>query len=653
MLCEDGNPKVIDLTEKDEDITILIKNKYPIIYEALMNDDYVMEDNYPSFFHEIVYDNKIIGFYTYNEVKEYQDQICITEFYVIPEYRGNKIMINTLLDLTLTNQNFILYKPTRRVIEIFIENGLAWHFSKNMVRSIFKLSAELNDLLTNKKIQKYYYDIDYEMGMMNIFTNLFDTNTCSIVFNDPLGFIADENMICMSNPRQYDIQHYKLSKKLRNIDKKYIKNNHKNIVRNILKNDAKEAKIMEQISSNIKVEQIISEKEIDKYHKEHDIPVETLKEMVKDIQKAFDKKEINLEHIRTRFEFLVDQHLYPEEDEVYSGGCDYCGEVVFKNGICQVCGYNHYEKKLEEIKNQIRNQEDSSTGLYKSLLEKIRANNLDVNNVRDAQLEIAEVSFLKFLDDMRDYSFIHNFDDDYEISEEIYIKSLLEKKYIESTPNPHNDDEKAFLYKLKVDNQIPTLRSYKYHMHREYIYKINKKGRRYYKQNKCANLYLEYLHKLPYYEFKQYYNENITKLSKTELLKNYIKIEEEKAVENYDVDMYLDILVSKVEVSSDIYEKSVNLVQSIICSLNKYFSKKEPSITETPLTLENEVLIMENIDMLRQHNLDEIFNKAYDNILIPSLKHDKEDRYDDIGDILDTNDIININRDLSYKYLEM
>ena len=649
---EDNTPKVIDMTEHEEDITVFLKNEYPIIYEAYQNDDYTMEYIYPNFFHEIIYDDKIVGFYTYDEVKEYQDQICITEFYIIPEYRGNKIMINTLIDLTINNKKFTIYKPTQRVIEIFIENNMAWHFSKNLVRSIFKLSSRYNDVFKNKKISNCYYDIDLSMGMIDVYTNLYDTNTCSIIFNDTMNLITDEEMICMSNPRQYDLQRYNLSKKLKKVDKKYMRNNYKNIVRNVLKNEEKEAEVMEKILSDIGVEQIITEEEIDKIHKDKDIPVETLKNMINDVQKALDNNDINYEHIRTRFEFLVDNDICLDEEED-SFGCDYCGEVTFKKGICQICGYNQFDKRLEKIKDKIENQVDSSTGLYNSLLEKIASKNLDINMVKEAQIEIAEVSLLKFLDNMGDHSFLVNFDDDYEISEEYYIKSLLDKKLIEATPNPNVDDDKSMLYNMKLNNDMPTITNYKFLKHMDYIFKINKKGRRYYKTNKCAKLYLEYVPSLPYYEFKQYYNENITKVSKTELLRNFIKIEEDNAVENNDEEKYLDICLSKVELSSDDYEKSVNILQSVICSLNSYYSKKVAKVEETPLSIDNELFIEENIDMLRQQNLDEIFNEAYDNIGIASLRHDKDDRYDDVKDIINAEDVISVNTDLLYKYLEI
>jgi hypothetical protein len=74
---------------------------------------------------------------------------------------------------------------------------------------------------------------------MNIFTNLYDMNTNSIIFNDPMGLLIDEDVICMSNPRQYDISKYKLSNKLRKIDKKYLKNTLRTIQHNILDNEEK------------------------------------------------------------------------------------------------------------------------------------------------------------------------------------------------------------------------------------------------------------------------------------------------------------------------------------------------------------------------------------------------------------------------------
>jgi len=654
IVREDGIGRVIDLDEMDNpDINVFLEEEYPNIYEAYVNDEYNMEHHFSNFFHELVYDNKVVGFYTYYNAREFQDQTYIEEFYVIPEYRGNKILINTLVDLTVSNKNFTLHKPIRCVMDILIENGFAWYFSKNLVRSIFKFSSSYNDVIINKKLKNIYNNTDNDILTMNIFTNLYDMNTNSIIFNDPMGLLIDEDVICMSNPRQYDISKYKLSNKLRKIDKKYLKNTLRTIQHNILDNEEKEAEVLEKLFENINVDKIIDDNQINTFHSKYDIPVDTLLSIRDDVQRAYDAKDINYEHITTRFEYLVKNYDSVDKDEPelkYSTDCAYCDSFILKNGICQVCGYNNFDKNIENIQKQIKAQIDSSTGLYHSLMEKIEENKLDSDKVFDSQLEIAEVSFLHYIDNNANYIFLVNIEDEYQISEEVVIKSLQDKKLIETIENNDVDDEKSYLYQQKIDNYNPTLIEYKLYMHRDYKYKINKKGRRYYKQNKCATTYIKYLHNLPYYEFKQYYQTNKENMDIYELLNNFVDKKEYDAVENESMAEYMNTCISKALVTKEDNEYAANIIKSLICDLNKFFIQDYNDLRKKPISVENEILIEDNIEFLREQDIEDVFERAYDKILLTSLKENKNDRLDDIKEIIDSDNINYINKELEFKY---
>lgn len=125
----------------DSDNTVLLdflKENYPYLYEAMVNEKYIIEENICPFFREVIYDSKVVGFYTYEYITDIlTNKICINEFYVVPEYRGNKIFIKTLKNMIAHSEydGVLLRNPSRLIIEIMLENQLATRFSKNLVRT--------------------------------------------------------------------------------------------------------------------------------------------------------------------------------------------------------------------------------------------------------------------------------------------------------------------------------------------------------------------------------------------------------------------------------------------------------------------------------------------------------------------------------------
>jgi len=153
---------------------------------------------------------------------------------------------------------------------------------------------------------------------------------------------------------------------------------------------------------------------------------------------------------------------------------------------------------------------------------------------------------------------------------------------------------------------------------------------------------------MPYYEFKEYYKNNINNISEYEIIDNFINKQQIKAIDEDDMDKYVDICISKVLLTKD--ENEVNLVKLMICQLNKFYLKDYDNIREKPLPPEVIILLEEYKDIIEKEDLEEIFNQAYDDIQLASLKCEKEKRLDDINEIIETDDLSYINQELEFKY---
>jgi len=644
-----------------------LKENYSYIYDAMLEEKYEIEEKYCVVFHEVVFDDKVVGFYTCDYIiLDRIEKISIDEFYVVPEYRGNKIFIDTLKDLIRSNEydKIVLRNPSRLIIEILLENGLARRFSRNLVRTGIKLSTRLNKIVKNKKLNKLYVNLPDDVSQMTYLGNVYDMNINSIAFYDSMEiFSLYDDIIVLSSPRRCDYQKYHLSKKIRSIDKRYVKN----IYKNIRSSWDELQDFQEDVDS-----QLGKKKDVDFYLGSLDelsVMVEVLMEdgvltkdsfiIIKDkLQQALDSNEISFDNISTRFLYLLDN---PDKEAVVTGSvkqgyCPYCNESEFEEGVCVICGYNLFDKKIESIRRELSERIDSQTGVYKSLLDTIDEEGLDKQTVINDQIEISACQLLNFLSQQSNYSSLPNFDDNNKVSEQRYIQYLKENGYIELKENTNRNDEKEFMDMLRQTGGIPSLRAYKSHMHRDYIYKITKKGRKHSIQNKVARIYIDNIINLPYYKFKKFYQENKDTLEEIELLKEYAQMEENEIIKKMDIEEYNNLCLTNINIltKEDNEELLINLIKSLICRLNYYLlSLDNENFAETPVDAYNEVFVMEYWYLIDDYDYDVLFENAFESIGIDKLKNNREMLYEDIKMILNEENMGELNRSLAIKYRQL
>ncbi|MBE6488973.1 MAG: hypothetical protein E7Z86_09705 [Methanosphaera stadtmanae] len=458
-----------------------------------------------------------------------------------------------------------------------------------------------------------------------------------------------------------DNRKYHLAKKIKNVDKRYVKNVYKTIIRSL---DELE-KFQESFDN-----QFLEKGGIDMYLGTLDEPVDSIQALIDDdelnmdelhsirmkIEKALESNEISPDYILNRFYYLLDNK---EKEPLVMGSakighCPYCDKLEFENGVCQDCGYNLLDKKLEEIKKELEDKVDPDTGVYKSLLKTIDEKSLDRDEVIRDQIEISACQLLNYVNHLADYPSLPNFDDNNEVSEELYVKYLTDNGFIELKENTHKNDEKEFIDGLRQMGAVPSTMAYKSHMHRKYRYKITKKGRRYYNQNKIANLYIDNVLNLPYYRFKNFYNKNIDSLSEDEILCQYIGRVKKEIIEREDLVGYNDVCLTMLNILNNNDDKKrffTFMIKSLICRLNYYLiSVENPNFAQTPIDAYNEVFLNECNGMVMDYDYDEAFDEAYDSIEIESLKANREILYNQIEEILEADDISMINDQLLIKY---
>ena len=198
-----------------------LDENYPEILKAIEKEGYNLDFKEFDFFQEINFENQVVGFMSFERFPLAEHQYGIMEAYVIPEYRGNNLLFDRLLQLmVLDNYEFYPRKPTKAFINVLLKNDCAFKLSSNFVLSYFKFMVDVtSEVYKNPRIKRFYKK---PLGLPHK-ANLFDMDLCSVMFKDiELDLVKYGNFFALSEPRKYDLKKYKCRKKLKRVSEKYI-----------------------------------------------------------------------------------------------------------------------------------------------------------------------------------------------------------------------------------------------------------------------------------------------------------------------------------------------------------------------------------------------------------------------------------------------
>ena len=138
-----------------------LNQEYPEIYKSINDEGYIIE--YPTFqsLKEIHFEDKVVGFITFNTFHIIPTDLVINECYIIPEYRGNNLLYNELFRfITTPNANFYLRNPNKALIKVLLKTGMAGKISDNLVVSYIKFVVMIDTVYKNPKIKQFYKRTD-------------------------------------------------------------------------------------------------------------------------------------------------------------------------------------------------------------------------------------------------------------------------------------------------------------------------------------------------------------------------------------------------------------------------------------------------------------------------------------------------------------
>ena len=324
-----------------------LQERYPYLYDSLMEDEYELEYDGYDLFQEILFENKVVGFITFHKFTFVENQFSITECFIMPEFRGNNTLFEILRNLIITdNFEFFIHNPNRAFMKVLTKNNLAYEFDDNLFVSYMNFHVEVSEVYLNSNIEELFNDSFVEFPYK---ANIYDYNLSSSLFRDPLSnFLNDVSIFACTNPRKFDLDKYNLHAKFKSIDADYLKSRFNTWMDNqdYISKFFKDAE--DNLFENISVDKMIgTEDELDEDFietlKEFNLTAEDGFKIRKHVLDALDKKQITMHSYNVRINYLlknigdVNREIGDYDDNVKK--CPFCHNRVpdFLNS-CVFCG---------------------------------------------------------------------------------------------------------------------------------------------------------------------------------------------------------------------------------------------------------------------------------------------------------------------------
>ena len=698
------NDSDFKIIKNEEEITTsqIISREYPYILQAMKKEEYKIEYDDFELIQEILYEDKVVGIISMINIESIGHTLCINEAYILPEYRHKGLFYQTLINLlSQPNMTISLRNPSKKIIELLIDYELAIKMKNNIVISYVDFYVDYKKYFRNKKIKTFYEDFEKPNQSILIKTDFYDMNINSSIFFDINNILEfEENPAYIELARQCDSTdaYYQ---KLKNVDMVYI-----NILPNriFIKSDELYEfydSVDEKINEHLNVDYILGTDEIltpifiNLLYKNNLTEVEgyEIRDMVAD---ALERKEIIPKSIVLRTLYLINN--YPNfnklEDNIELGHdivekCPYCQKNNYSIlEVCNECGYNlqrnnHIEENLPQIigekyllhqlspETMIKEDLDNKTdALNEAVNENLFYMDFDKEEVFNIQCKMATYQLLKEFEnivyyDIYDYDTLNyirqgsaynyakknnlikeltDYTPYYEIMDSCYtdeeLKSILRR---------NNKDYTGFGNTLRdrVKRELSPLEIFG----KRYI--LTDKGTEFLKKNQCYDFFIDNFIYILFYEFNQYVKEYEGKFKN--LRNSFLKYMENIAIDFEDYNMYYRIIFNKLNNLTDkeSEEYLVYFTQLFIIDINHWLNSQIHENGEKPLSLDVEMEYPEIQDSFNNKNIAEIFNEAYSQIKIDSLKEHEEIVLFYLIKSLEYEDIDDINREIEHdKYDE-
>lgn len=642
------------MIENNENIPLseYLNIAHPEIINSINKDEYLLDYDNFDLFYEIKKDGEFVGFITL-ENDDLNNCLIINECYVMPDWRGNNLFFKNYADIVKGSEKKIfIRKPNRNLINVLLNNNLAFKMQDSIVISYVDFIIELNDAFKNSKIKHNYKKV--KNGNSVFIANLFDFDlSCVLFFDDSHVFSKKYDVLCMCEARKYDLKKYSIRKKLKKIQPKYLDETFK--------------VISDNLSNSFD------------YFKNHGVDLSN-------------SNKIRSEFLAENPDFNGNSHkINPNSNFIFD--CPFCGELTQKSAVhCHNCGLNlektlirNENKKNIFVDNDYDDFKDKSSDFYENDHDDMVESFQEMRNMFDSEDEMKD-AFSKILESVSELALVSNelqkepvnslniidYDcleldrDKYNSKDEDRLN--IEKsmyglvKYTNEHPTPWNYDyyidaidddafdwivEKGYITKVMHDKYYELFNDYtveelkresesyhgpettkedmiKYFIEwSDYLWTLSEKGLEYLESNPFLEFFTNNLMEFNIYEFKLFSDKYHNELTLEEIGDKYINAKLIKALSNDELDMYLYYIdyYFNLNLSKKEYETALMyLIQRIIFEINMWHLKEYHFAFDEALSTRTDYLLFKITKLGLDFDLETLYDEAYNSLKIEKIK---------------------------------
>lgn len=212
IVSEDAMLDAVDIEET-------LRSHYIYLYNAIKEDNYKLKVNHCTYFKEIVFKKKVVGFSAYTMINSVSN-LTLVASYILPEFRKKGLFFDEINNIFEDDKELSIYLPPSFVMDLLVKYGFAKKINENIIISSININIPSNSISnifgTDKtSIEKTFFT-----------SNIYDSKLCGfLVFPED-----DKNVLYLTDCYPEDDEKHCCIKERENISDNYQKD-----VENILK----------------------------------------------------------------------------------------------------------------------------------------------------------------------------------------------------------------------------------------------------------------------------------------------------------------------------------------------------------------------------------------------------------------------------------
>lgn len=226
IIREDNIGKIIseDAMLDAVDIEETLRSKYIYLYNSIKETNYKLKVNHCTYFKEIVFKKKVVGFFAYT-ITNSVTNLSLIASYILPEFRGKGLFFDEINKIFEEGKELSIYYPPFFIMELLVKYGFAKTIDEKIIASSIKIDIPSNT------ISNIFGTDESDLNDLIFTSYLYDSELCGFLI------IPEENsdILYLSNYYPEDDKKHSCSEKREKLDDSYIEE-----IKNTLKDNDEE-----------------------------------------------------------------------------------------------------------------------------------------------------------------------------------------------------------------------------------------------------------------------------------------------------------------------------------------------------------------------------------------------------------------------------